>query len=231
MTTVSRWPTAVCLASLPLDFAAAVARAAALGFQHVEVVALADRPAEHLEALADAGVLVPSAALGAGLPPGHALDADDVSVRRQTLKQLQSEVNDAARLGASWAWLPAGASPAGPALARFEEGCAWLADHAAARMVRLAVAPAPALPDAEAVLAWLGRVGHANLGLALDLGRAGGDPADLARRAGPRLSHLRLPPGAEPREPGGLASALEEIRYQGVLTCDAPAGPPPARAR
>src|SRR5262249_17287722 len=51
-------PVSVLLSSLPLDFAAAVRQAAALGFTHVDVVALADRPADHLEVLADAGVLV-----------------------------------------------------------------------------------------------------------------------------------------------------------------------------
>jgi sugar phosphate isomerase/epimerase len=203
------------VAGPPADFPAAVARAAALGLSHVEVVALAGRPAEHLEALADAGVLVPSAALGHGLPPGHSLGAADVAVRRDTLKLLQLQVADAARLGATCAWLAAGDADTDPARTPFEEGCALLADQAARRMVRLAVAPGPACPDAERVLAWLGRVGHANLGLSLEV--EGPGAAALARRAGPRLFHLRLPQGADPGALGGLPLALEEVRYQGVL--------------
>ena len=46
------------LTSLPLDFSAALRQAAALGFTHVDIVALTDRPLEHLEALADSGLLV-----------------------------------------------------------------------------------------------------------------------------------------------------------------------------
>jgi hypothetical protein len=79
-------------------------------------------------------------------------------------------------------------------------------------MVRLAVAPGPALLDAERALAWLGNVGHANLGLALEAG--GPASAALARRVGPLLFHVRLPAGAVPDD---LVRALAEIHYRGVL--------------
>jgi sugar phosphate isomerase/epimerase len=202
----SSWPTAADLSSVPLPFAAALARAAALGFTRVEVAALAERPAEHLEALADTGLLVACAALGQGLPPGHALDAADVAVRRATLKQLQLQVADAARLGATCAWLSAGADATEAGRARFTEGCVLLAEQAARRMVRLAVGLGSALPDVE-------RVGHPNLGLMLTLGAA--DDAALARRAGPRLFHLRRP--AKVEGIGELMKALQEVGYRGVV--------------
>src|SRR3954447_248651 len=137
------WPVASALTALPLPFAEAVALAARLGFGHVEVAARAGRAAEDLEALADAGVLVPCAALGLNLPAGHGLDARDVGVRRATLRLLQEEVADAARLGATCAWLAPGADAGATALACFAEGCGLLAAYASRRMVRLCLAPAP----------------------------------------------------------------------------------------
>ena len=46
-------PLAAFLTSLPLDFAEAVSETTRLGFTHIDVVALVDRPTAHLEALAD----------------------------------------------------------------------------------------------------------------------------------------------------------------------------------
>src|SRR5205085_47923 len=140
----------------------AVALAAELGFTHVEVAAESERPPADLEALADAGVHVASAELGRGLPPGHALDARDLALRRATLSLLQRQVADAARLGATVVSLKPGADPTDTGLVYFAEGCALLAAYAGKRMVRLCVEP-----DSEAVLAWRDRVRRAHLGLLL----------------------------------------------------------------
>jgi sugar phosphate isomerase/epimerase len=187
MTSPRPWPLAARLPAAPAEFVAAVARAAALGFTHVEVTALAERPAEHLEALADAGVLVAAAALG----------ADDV-------RALRDQVADAARLGATCASLPAEVCSA--------EGRALLADYAAGRMVRLCVRPAPG-----GARAWLDNCGPGTLRFLLDVEAcraAGEDPAAVARRAGARLGHVHV--GAA-GDLGGLAEALREVGYRGAV--------------
>ena len=191
------WPLAAFLPSLPLDFAGAVRQAAGLGFTHVDVVACADRPGSDLEALADAGVVVSCAALGRGLPGGHTLDAGAPAARRAALGALEQQVADAARLGATCAYLVPGQDASAAGLAYFAEGCALLADYAGRRMVRLCVEhfPGRALPDAAGTLDWLARVGHANLGLLLDVGHcllSGEDPAAVVRRAGDRLAYVQL---------------------------------------
>jgi sugar phosphate isomerase/epimerase len=190
-------PIAAFLPSLPLDFAEAVWQATELGFTHVDVAALAERPAAHLDALADAGVMVSCAALGHGLPDGHRLDAADVGVRRATLEFLRQQVADAARLGATRAYLVPGIGNDSDSLSYFAEGCALLADYAAGRMVRLCVehVPGRALATAGQTLAWLEGIGHANLGLLLDVGHcliSGEEPAAVARRAGSSLAYLHL---------------------------------------
>jgi sugar phosphate isomerase/epimerase len=233
------WPLAAFLTSLPLDFPAAVAEAAALRFTHVDVVALTDRPPAHAEALADAGVLVGCAALGRDLPPGCTLDAPDVGQRRTAVQLVLRHVSDAARLGATHAYLVPGTEHSPEALAYFAESCALLADHAAGRMVRLCVehVPGRALPDTAAALAWLRQVGHANLALLLDVGHcliSGEDPAEVVHQAGPLLGHVHLDDNDGvgdlhwPLLTGRLtekhleevARSLREIAYRGALALE-----------
>src|SRR5690349_15646947 len=95
----------VLLSSLPLEFEAAVRQAADLGFGHVDVVGIGDRPASHADALADAGVLVSCAAIGRGLPDGHTLDAVSVEDRRAAVEAMTGQIADAARLGATHAYV------------------------------------------------------------------------------------------------------------------------------
>src|SRR5262249_57560881 len=89
------------LASGRVGFPPAVWQAAALGFTHVDVVALGERPPGDLEALAQTGLLVSCAAVGRGLPEGTALDAAAVDVRRAALGEMKRQVADASRLGAT----------------------------------------------------------------------------------------------------------------------------------
>jgi hydroxypyruvate isomerase len=191
------WPLAAFLPSLPLDFAAAVRQATSLGFRLVDVVAGVNRPAADYEALADADVVVSCVVLGRGLPGDHTLDARDLATRRATLDALRRQVADAARLGATCAYLVPGQEASATGLAYFAEGCALLADHAAGRKIRLCVEhfPGRALPDAAGTLDWLDQVGHANLGLLLDVGHcliSREDPAAVVRTAGDRLAYLQL---------------------------------------
>jgi sugar phosphate isomerase/epimerase len=197
MTNRKGWPVSVLLTSLPLSFEEAVRQAAALGFKHVDVVALGERPAVHLEALADAGVVVSCAAAGRDLPGGLTLDAESAEVRRAAVEEVKRHVADAARLGATHAYVIPGTDPSPEALARFADACGLLADYAAGRMVRLCVEhiPGRALPTVAATLEWLERTDHDNLALLLDVGHcliSSEDPAESVRRAGRSLGYVHL---------------------------------------
>jgi sugar phosphate isomerase/epimerase len=185
------------LTSLPLEFEPALRQARALGFAYADVVALAERPSAHLEALADSGLLVWCAAVGRDLPPGQTLDAADLGLRRAALEGMKRQVADAARLGAAVCYVVPGqdASPAG--LERFTEACGLLADHAAERMMHLCVehVPGRALPTAAATLQWLERADHDNLKLLLDVGHcliSDEDPTAAVVAAGRRLGYVHL---------------------------------------
>jgi sugar phosphate isomerase/epimerase len=185
------------LTSLPLEFEAAVRRAAALGFRHVDVVALADRPAAHLDALAESGPVVSCAAVGRGLPAGQSLDATAVEDRRAALEEMKRHVADVARLGATRCYVVPGTDGSSEALARFAEGCVLLADYAGRRMVRLCVehTPGRALPSVAATLTWLEGVGHEDLALLLDVGHcllSREDPQAAVVQAGPRLGYVHF---------------------------------------
>jgi sugar phosphate isomerase/epimerase len=183
------------LTSLPLDFEAAVQQAAALGFRYVDVVGLSERPASHRDVLADADLIVSCAAVGRGLPEGHTLDAAAVEARRAAVEEVKRHITDAAGLGATTSYLVPCFDSGDDALRRFADSCAHLADHAAARMVRLCVehVPGRALSTATATLDWLGEVGHDNLSLLLDTGHClmtREDAAAVVRRAGARLGYV-----------------------------------------
>jgi sugar phosphate isomerase/epimerase len=160
------------LTSLPLDFESGVRQLQALGFTHVDLVAIAERPKTHLEALAESGLLVSCGAIGRDLPQGCTLDAPLIAQRSVAVEQAKRQIADIARLGGSYAYLVPGKDGSAEGLARFSEACALLADFAAGRMVRLCIehCPGTALPSAAATLNSLNQIGHANLGLLLDIG-------------------------------------------------------------
>lgn len=185
------------LTSLPLDFGPALRQAAALEFTHVDVVALTDRPADQVEALADTGLFVSCAAVGRGLPEGQTLDAPSLGDRRAALVDIKRQIADAAALGATHCYVVPGMDASAAGLARFGEACIILADFAGPRMVRLCVehSPGRALPTAASVLAWLEHVGHANLKLLLDVGHcliSKEDTAAVVAQAGDRLGYVHF---------------------------------------
>jgi sugar phosphate isomerase/epimerase len=233
------WSLAAFATSLSDDFAAILHQIAALGFMHVDLTAQVERPVEELAELADSGLVVSCLALGRRLPRGHSLDAAEVNVRRATLKLLQRQVADAARLGATTAYLVPGFDRSATALACFAEGCALLADYAAARRVRLCIehVPGHALPTAAAALDWLHHVGHPQLGLLLDVGHcliSGEDAAAVVRQAGGRLGYVHLDDNdgvgdlhwplltgrLTQQQLTNVMAALREIGYHGALALE-----------
>jgi sugar phosphate isomerase/epimerase len=192
-----KYPLSAMLTSLPLDFEAAVQQARGLGFTHVDVVGLADRPAAHREALAESGLLVSCAAVGRGLPDGCTLDAASVQIRREAWEEVKRQIADAARLGATHCYVIPGMDGSDEGLARFAEACSLLADFASQRMVRLCVEhiPGRALPSALGTLEWLERTEHDNLKLLLDVGHcliSREDPVHVIEQAGRRLGYVHL---------------------------------------
>jgi sugar phosphate isomerase/epimerase len=217
----------VCLNSLSFDFAPALRQAADLGFERVDVIAMVERPAEDLEALAESGLLVAGAELQRRLPDDCSLDAAGVTPRREALGIMKRQIADAARLGATCCYLDPGRDSEAVALVRFAEACSLLADYAGQRMMPVCVRHqhSSALPTAAATLAWLEQDGHGNLKLLLDVGeclRGGEDPAAAVRRARSRLGHVRLeragvinppfPREPEPSSDGGLLAFLNALR-------------------
>jgi sugar phosphate isomerase/epimerase len=213
------------LTSLPLGFETAVRRACALGFCRVDVVALAERPATHLEALADSGLLVACAVVGRDLPDGVTLDDPSAARRRTAVEMVQRQLADTARLGAQRAYLVSGHDGTVAGLARFAEACTLLADFASQRMVRLCVehVPGRALPTVAAALEWLDQVGHANLSLLMDVGHcliSKEDPATAVLRAGARLGYIHF----DDNDGKGdvhwplLTGVLTEAQLRGVLS-------------
>jgi hypothetical protein len=171
-------------------FGKALQRAVALGFRQVALSARADRSPQHLEALADSGLVVAAAALGEDLPGGCDLDVPDIGSRRRALDIVRLQLSDAARLGATCAWLSPGTDAGSTALACFADACALLADFASRRMVRLCIthAAGSALPTAGQALTWVEQM-PPSIGLLLDAGRLapGEDASAIIRRAGQRL--------------------------------------------
>jgi sugar phosphate isomerase/epimerase len=191
------YPISAMLTSLPLDFEAACRQAAALGFSHVDIVALEERPARHREALADYGLLVSCAAVGRGLPENQSLDAASVDARRAAVETVKRQIADAAALGATHCYLVPGLD-AGPAsLERFADASGLLGEFARQRRVQLCLehSPAKALPSVGAALAWLGRPLCEHLELLLDVGHcliSHEDPSVAITQAGGRLGYIHL---------------------------------------
>ncbi len=185
------------LTSLPLDFDAAVNEAKAIGFTHVDVVGLVDRPHAHREALAESGLLVACGAIGRGLPEGHSLDALSPVTRRATVEEMKRQIADVALLGATHCYVVPEMDGSPMGLARFSEACLMLADFARQRMVRLCIehCPGKALPSATSALELLEGLGNESIGLLLDVGHClitREDPIEIVRRAGSRLGYVHL---------------------------------------
>jgi sugar phosphate isomerase/epimerase len=238
------------LTSLPVSFEAAARQSAALGFTHVDIVALADRPTSHLEALAETGLVVSCASIGRHLPEGCTLDAADLALRRTALEVMQRQIADAAHLGATHGYVVSGMDASAEGLARFAEMCALLADFAGRSMVKLCVEPIPgrALASAAAALNCLQTIRHPNLFFLLDVGHcliSGEDPGQVVSQAGARLGYVHLDDndgagdlhwplltGRLTREMlAGCLGRLRQAGYPGALALELnPSNPEPVEA-
>src|SRR5208337_4610755 len=127
------------VAALPQPLPDALRHVAALGFTHVDLLGMVERPAADLEALADTGLLVSGVALGQGLQVGEALDVLAISHRRAALEAMKRQVADAALLGAGHAFVPGCRDDGHQGREVYEEACRLLAEFSACRMVRLCV--------------------------------------------------------------------------------------------
>ncbi len=141
--------------------------------------------------------MVACAALGRGLPEGVSIDALSASTRRTAVELVKRQINDAAQLGATTAYLIPPADDQGACLPAFAEVCWLLAEHAGERMVRLCLEPIPGrlLADSAQVLQFLDEADHGNLGMLLDVGHcliSAEDPASIVRQAGSRLTYVHL---------------------------------------
>ncbi|MGE3809814.1 MAG: sugar phosphate isomerase/epimerase family protein, partial [Gemmataceae bacterium] len=183
------------LTSLPVDFATALEQCRALGFTHVDIVGQVERPADDLEALADSGLLVSCASIGRDLPAGRSFDALPVAARQTAVDMARRQLDDAARLGATHAYIVPGLDAGAAGMASFTESATQLVAHAEALRMQLCLEHIPrrALPDAAGTLAWL--AASPGLKLLLDIGHcliSGEDAAAIIRQAGPRLGYVHL---------------------------------------
>ena len=234
-----RFPVSAFLTSLPLDFVSAVREIAALGFTHVDVVGLAVRPEEHLESLADSGLLVSCASLGRDLPGSLSLDALALDARRQAVGIVQRQIADTARLGATCGYLVPGIDASSAALARFADACRVLGDFAGQRQMQLCVehCPGKALPSVAAALDWLSETDRQDMKLLVDVGHcliSGEEPAQAIQQAGERLGYVHLDDNDgvkdlhRPLLAGRLTeqmltaalTALRAVGYQGALALE-----------
>jgi sugar phosphate isomerase/epimerase len=185
------------LTSLPLDFESGIRKLQGLGFTHVDLVGLAARPPQHLETLAESGLIVSCGAIGRNLPLGCTPDAASVALRRTALEEMKRQITDIACLGGTCAYVVPVKDAGAPSVARFSEACALLADYAAGRMVRLCIehCPGTALPTVAATLDLLDHIGHQNLGLLIDVGHcllSCEDPAAAFLQAKDRLFYVHV---------------------------------------
>ncbi len=174
---MTRVPLALVLDVPPDTLPDALARAAALGFRHVEMLGLADRPAAHLDALAESGLVV------AGIELQPPSDLSTLDRRRIALADLLGQISDAARLGAGAVLLDSAPFTRIPPDQQ-QEFWQRLAEAATARMMPLCVGSPTSSPEYDLL-----SQNHPNIRIWLHLSEP--DPGRLPPR-GIQLGAVRL---------------------------------------
>ncbi len=171
------------------------ARAAALGFEWIDVRPFAFSSEEARLKIRKHGLSVSCIAASFGMPEGARLSSPDRDPKTRAASYYDRTLAFGASLGASAAYVVPEDDPA--SLDRYAVGLKRMADRADELGVRLCVEhfPDSALPTASGTIAFLRDVGHPNLFLLLDIGHAqmsGEDPASVISDAGPLLGYVHL---------------------------------------
>ncbi len=171
------------------------ARAAALGFEWIDVRPFAFSSDTARRKLRERGLSVSCVAASFGMPEDARLSSPDRDSRTGAASYLDRTLAYGAALGASAAYVVPDEDPS--SLDRYAEELKKLAERGDEMGVRVCVEhfPGSALPTAFGTIAFLREVGHPNLFLLLDIGHAqmsGEDPAAVISDAGPLLGYVHL---------------------------------------
>ena len=213
------------------------ARAAALGFDWIDVRPFAFSSDAARHRIRKHGLSVSCIAASFGMPEGARLSSSDRDSRSAAASHLERTLAYGPALGASTAYVVPDEDPS--SLDGYAEELKKLAERGGELGVRVCVEhfPGTALPTASGTIAFLRDVGHPNLFLLLDIGHAqmsGEDPAAVISNAGPLLGYVHLDDNDGSRDlhlgltdgiltEAALAdtiSALTDIGYRGNLSLE-----------
>ena len=216
---------------------AIAARAAALGFEWIDVRPFAFSSHGARRKIREHGLAVSCIAASFGMPEGARLSSPDRDSRSAAASHLERALDFGATLGASAAYVVPDEDRS--SLGRYAAELRKLAERGNELGVRVCVEhfPGTALPTASGTIAYLREVGHPNLFLLLDIGHAqmsGEDPAAAISDAGPLLGYVHLDDNDGTRDlhlgltdgiltETALAdtiSALADIGYRGNLSLE-----------
>ncbi len=219
------------------------ARAAALGFEWIDVRPFAFSSDKARLKIRKHGLSVSCIAASFGLPEGARLSKPDRDSGSRAASYYDRTLAYGASLGATTAYVVPEDDPA--SLDRYAAELKRVAERADELGVRLCVEhfPGSALPTAFGTIAFLRDVGHPNLFLLLDIGHAqmsGEDPASVISDAGPLLGYVHLDDNDGSRDlhlgltDGMLTeavltdsfAALRDIGYRGGLSLELHPGLP-----
>ncbi|MDE3259450.1 MAG: sugar phosphate isomerase/epimerase [Gemmatimonadota bacterium] len=213
------------------------ARAAALGFEWIDVRPFAFSSDGARRRIREHGLSVSCIAASFGMPEGARLSSPDRDARLGAASYLDRTLDFGASLGASAAYVVPDEDPS--SLDRYAAALERLAERGDELGVSVCVEhfPDTALPTASGTIAYLREIGHPNLFLLLDIGHAqmsGEDATEVISDAGPLLGYVHLDDNDGSRDlhlgltdgiltEAALAdtvSALADIGYRGNLSLE-----------
>ena len=228
---------AVCVWAIEGAEHAIPARAAAMGFEWIDVRPFAFSSDEARQGIREHGLSVSCVAASFGMPKDAVLGANDRKSAARAASYLDRTLGFTAGLDCATAYVVPDEDPA--SLDRYAGELLRVAQRAGELGVRLCVEhfPGTALPTAAETIAFLSEIGHPNLFLLLDIGHAqmsGEDPAAVISNAGSLLGYVHLDDNDGSRDlhlgltegiltEAALAEcivALKEIGYRGALSLE-----------
>ena len=220
-----------------------LARAAALGFEWIDVRPFAFSSEGARQEIREQGLSVSCIAASFGMPEDARLSSPERDGRFGAATYLDRTLAYGAALGASAAYVVPDEDPS--SLDRYAAELKRVADRGGEMGVRVCVEhfPGSALPTAAGTIAFLREVGHPNLFLLLDIGHAqmsDENPASIISDAGPLLGYVHLDDNDGSRDlhlgltdgiltEAALAdciAALRDIAYRGNLSLELHPGLP-----